>query len=1262
MRNLKKVLALVLALVMSLSLVTIANAADFSDNADIDYSEAVDVMVAAGIIDGVGTNSFDPNGTLTREQAAKLITYMLLGENSEKLGIESSSFKDVAVTRWSAPAIEYCASLGIIDGAGDGNFYPAGKLTGFAFAKMLLTALGYDSQIEKFVGASWTINVATLGMEVGLDDGLETVFGSAEISRQEAAQMALNAIKAPLVEYDNDSTISVNGATVQINGGSAKFVTTTLAKEQRISNRTLTNTGANTQNSGYTVEFGEKYLPKLELKGETDAFGRPSYTWSYDKEEIGTYVDYTNLTATYTEEVTGKELYDVLGKSIVDDIDSSASDRYRLFVYIDGEDSASVNDAIFGVSNKGISKNNKDGVGATGNGVLTQVFIDADSRVVTIAIINTYLAKARADYNAKRDEVSFDVFGIDKKGSEYIKDLTDDEDKEILTASGEDFAIEDVKKDDIYRVAVAEGGIQLLVPAEVVTGTSMSSFKLDSYVVAGGNTYNYADAAEYDVDVLNKYTTASGTVNLKDKSYNIYLDEYGYLLGIELVDEVKNYVFITGVDLNSSNLSARNVDANAIFLDGKMETITYDSTKSTISLDQDGDDTVDFDDDNLGLLNTWCTYTVSKDGIYTLKEVSTGEVDSRKVAQNHDTAVAGDKIDKKHISLTGSTGYSRIYGNDDTVYLNAAVKTIKVNSAGGAQTGIIDDVDSVTIGVAKADFDVYAEGNNGGGSTAADANSASAVADANGKVQSGNYCEAVAYGAYALYDDDGYIIAAVVVADDGANSDNWVYVTSKSVTRESYDTEKDEWTWSREVVANGEITEITETGDSLGYLDTMEKYNWYKVRYKGDGTVKDVQLAVDALAHVNGTETPTAASGSDEYEGNIKHLDKTINAGKDTILYEASGYTKESPNLSGIAVGTNGYAPFKDQAGKPHLTGSTFFVSNDDSTGFHVDTNVKTVFIQTNDNKETIDTFTGKDDLEDAVSDLNEARDGKYDYEVSAVLNSGSAQVVIIRDLNESDGKTIEGGNKPDGSSDVSKKAIAVYDSNGDKVTFICAGGTLTTKEKTDLIKALAADELGVPEDELSVKKVGSVWNIVTEDGDEYAWNEQTAVEQGGVPNDKNVWDQVDEAMDGEDDEDTLRILQELKDLAESGMLSSGAVATPTSATTADLTGLTWRKGLDVQVDGYGKAFDQTLLEMYGPQDPAGSDADERAKVADATHWAVVGINNTANDDTVIYLLIWDATNGVGKVARNSGTGLVTVTDVSDGLTRDGITYSIETP
>lgn len=89
--------------------------------------------------------------------------------------VSNPFFKDVAATHWSAPAIEYCATLGIIDGAGDGNFYPAGKLTGYAFAKMPLTALGHDSKIQGFTGPSWTINVASMGMEVGLHNGMEKI-------------------------------------------------------------------------------------------------------------------------------------------------------------------------------------------------------------------------------------------------------------------------------------------------------------------------------------------------------------------------------------------------------------------------------------------------------------------------------------------------------------------------------------------------------------------------------------------------------------------------------------------------------------------------------------------------------------------------------------------------------------------------------------------------------------------------------------------------------------------------------------------------------------------------------------------------------------------------------------------------------------------------------------------------------------------------------------------------------------------------------
>ena len=211
MRNLKKILALVLALVLSLSLVTIASGADFNDADEIELTEAVDVMTTIGVLEGHNTGDFAPQGTLTREQAAKIITYMLLGENAERLSVSSTSFSDVAADRWSAADIEYCTTLGIIAGNGDGTFGPTKALTGYAFAKMLLTALGYKADAENLTGTGWTVNVSRLALQIGLDDGIEGITWSDPLTREQAAQMALNAIKTPLVQYDDGVTVIVNG-------------------------------------------------------------------------------------------------------------------------------------------------------------------------------------------------------------------------------------------------------------------------------------------------------------------------------------------------------------------------------------------------------------------------------------------------------------------------------------------------------------------------------------------------------------------------------------------------------------------------------------------------------------------------------------------------------------------------------------------------------------------------------------------------------------------------------------------------------------------------------------------------------------------------------------------------------------------------------------------------------------------------------------------------------------------------------------------
>ena len=151
MRNLKRTLSLALSAVMLMGMMVVgagAASSDFTDASDIKNVEAVDVMVALGILEGGDKGDFQPNSILTREQAAKIICYMLLGEDSaEKLSTNSAVFNDVAADRWSAPYIGYCVNLGILAGDGNGNFFPEGKLTGAAFAKMLLVALGYDPAI-----------------------------------------------------------------------------------------------------------------------------------------------------------------------------------------------------------------------------------------------------------------------------------------------------------------------------------------------------------------------------------------------------------------------------------------------------------------------------------------------------------------------------------------------------------------------------------------------------------------------------------------------------------------------------------------------------------------------------------------------------------------------------------------------------------------------------------------------------------------------------------------------------------------------------------------------------------------------------------------------------------------------------------------------------------------------------------------------------------------------------------------------------------
>ena len=128
----KKFLSLVLALVMTMSLVTIsAGAKDYTDASEINYAEAVQVMSELKVIDGYADGSFNPDATLTRGAAAKIICNMILGPTTAgALSANEAPFSDVAVDNVFAGYIAYCANEGIISGYADGTFKPAAPLTG----------------------------------------------------------------------------------------------------------------------------------------------------------------------------------------------------------------------------------------------------------------------------------------------------------------------------------------------------------------------------------------------------------------------------------------------------------------------------------------------------------------------------------------------------------------------------------------------------------------------------------------------------------------------------------------------------------------------------------------------------------------------------------------------------------------------------------------------------------------------------------------------------------------------------------------------------------------------------------------------------------------------------------------------------------------------------------------------------------------------------------------------------------------------------
>ena len=659
----KKLLALVLALVMSMSLVTISNAA-FKDADKIDYKEAVDVMNAVGVFIGDEKGNFNAKENLTREQAAKIIAYLELGEKAADALVGGATFTDVASTRWSAGFVGYCAKAGVVAGY-DGKFDPAGQLTALQFGKMLLVELGYDAKAAGMVGADWAINTSKLMAKAKLMDGIDGSVNQV-LTREKAAQMCLNALEAPTVEYTTKgSSISVNGAEINLGASEPSYVTNTIAKEQTISSEKLTNNG------GYTIELGEKLYKNLKKISTTDDFGRPATKWTWKSESVGTYADAADLS--YTKAVKAGDIYKDLNLS-----DTVAAKNVT--VWVNGEQvSAASLDIKKGSETKIGAKLYDAKNGTNGNGVLTEVFYDDVADTMVITQIVTYIGEVAKTVKAPDKRDAYVVITA-KTGDNNA--YTMPKDSKGIKASPLEFETDETFADDtyvLYTYSFKAEAVKSLAAAEKVEGyvtktiNSASDLDKNNGMTISGTEYKMSLATAGE---------ALGNVSVKN-DYTVYLDQYGYIIYVEQVQELGSYALV----LATANKGS--------FIGNKAQLLLTDGTVKFVDTDENyASGTKKIPN------NTIVTFRENSDKTYTLRAVKTTQTNSNDKEFSMTNDLAGITVETNKMVYANSASqfvvsdkkdYTSNYANIDDWTAYTGIKNAPtVKSAYGTPASYAD--------------------------------------------------------------------------------------------------------------------------------------------------------------------------------------------------------------------------------------------------------------------------------------------------------------------------------------------------------------------------------------------------------------------------------------------------------------------------------------------------------------------------------------------------------------------------------------------
>lgn len=498
MRTLKKVLALTIALATLFSLTAFAAYKDESAIAS-DTMSAVNLVNSLKIMTGDQKGNFNPTATITRAEAAKMVYVVRTGGNTNADGWKGQNVFTDTKGHWAEGFINYCASVGIIAGVGNGKFNPEGKLTGVELAKMLLVASGYKADIQGYTGSAWQSKVLADAENAGLFVKYAPAYVGAA-PRQYAAVMFSNCLlKTNMAVYLSGEL--VNGAIGnQVLVGAKYF-------------GLATKTGVlSTTGKGFTFETGAVTAPATAAAPAVASFAAPADLIYQEVKVIynGNSGDIYDLYVTGTSKVYNVKADDVSFTSGL----ALTLPGYDKTTYATGADMELYLTGSLTTMNEKVPGNPDNTVdevrayyAALGNNNDDLRFIDKDGNGKIDVVIHTVATYGKVTENKAADGKFTVKNGTDAAIAAFCTTTTTNYGKLAFNDS--------VVAGDIVKLTTNMAGVKTIAKVEPVKGVYTAKNAAGDTFTLGGTKYQYAK---------NAYIGATQAPATFGKEYNVYTD------------------------------------------------------------------------------------------------------------------------------------------------------------------------------------------------------------------------------------------------------------------------------------------------------------------------------------------------------------------------------------------------------------------------------------------------------------------------------------------------------------------------------------------------------------------------------------------------------------------------------------------------------------------------------------------------------------------------------------------------------------------